>query len=279
MVAPMADNCSPQETPMPRLFTLGLYVPASSSWKREVQKGQSQACLFQKRREYKPQASLRQRELKSVKPPQTSPVLQCSPQAAPMLQGDPVLECCSQGSPAETPQKEPVSELFPAEALIPEGSPQRASSLHRTPKDSSSPHGAPMPKLFTLGISIPAPSTRNFHVLKGRSQCSCQFQKRQDYKRQASLKQRAPEPVKPFLRSPVPGGSPQECSSKKAPVLQCSPQAAPMLQGDPVLECCSQGTPAETPKEEPVSELFPAKNPWPRGHHKACLFLQPILMK
>ncbi|KAK2867511.1 hypothetical protein Q8A67_025628 [Cirrhinus molitorella] len=130
MVAPMTDNCSPQETPMPRLFTLGL--------KRQAQERQSQACLFQKCREYKPQASLRQRELKSVKPPQTSLVLKCSPQAAPMLQGNPVSECSPEGAP------------------IPKSSPQAAPVIECTPQGA--------PRLFTVGLFIPTFSTRNFHV-------------------------------------------------------------------------------------------------------------------
>ncbi|KAK2911645.1 hypothetical protein Q8A67_003778 [Cirrhinus molitorella] len=164
-VAPMADNCSPQETPMPRLFTLGLSVPVFSSSKRQVQKGQSQACLF---REYKPQASLRQRELKSVKPPQTSPVLECSPQAAPVLQGEPVSEC----SPA--------------------GAPMPKCSLQAAPVIECSSQGAPMPRLFTVVLFIPTFSTRNFHVQKGQSQ-ACLFQKCREYKPQASLRQRAPK--------------------------------------------------------------------------------------
>ncbi|KAL0192689.1 hypothetical protein M9458_010985, partial [Cirrhinus mrigala] len=161
-------------------------------------------------RGYKPQASLRQRELEPVKLPQKSPVpedfpLECSSERAPML------ECSSQGTPAETPQEEPVVANVPEEG----------------------PHRAPMPKLFTLVISIPTFSTRNFHVQKERSQC-------RGYKPQASKRQREPEPVKLPQKSPVPEDFPQQCSSERAPML----------------ECFSQETPAETPQEEPVLANF-----------------------
>ncbi len=119
----MTDDCSPQGAPMSRLFTLGLSVTDSSTRNLHVQKGQSQcSCLFQERREYKPQASLRQRAPKPVKPPQSSPVLECSSQEA--LQGIYM--------PAETPQGATVFALSPAEALIPEGSSQGASNLDQT---------------------------------------------------------------------------------------------------------------------------------------------------
>ncbi|KAK2911627.1 hypothetical protein Q8A67_003760 [Cirrhinus molitorella] len=180
-VAPMADSCSPQETTMPRLFTLGWSEPASSMRKRQVQKGRSQACLFQKRWGFKPRASLKQRELNSAKPPQTAPVLECYPQEAPKS------EC----------------------------SPQVAPVLQEDPVIECSPQRAPVPRLFTLGLSIPAFSTRNFRVRKERS---CMFQERRGYKPQASLRQREPKPVKLPQRSPVAEDFPQECSSEEAPM-------------------------------------------------------------
>ncbi|KAK2907026.1 hypothetical protein Q8A67_006011 [Cirrhinus molitorella] len=264
-VAPMADNCSPQETPMPRLFALGLSVPASSSWKRQEQKEQSQACLFQKRREYKPQASLRQREVNApelVKPPVPEASSQeCSSEEAP------VLECCSQGTPAETPQEEPVSELFPAEALIPEGSPQGASSLHRIPKASSFPHGAPMLKLFTLGISIPILSTKKYRL----------------HKYEASLTHRICLPVITAEKSPVPESSSQgvampECSTQEESMAMGTPQSLSLLAAhlDEVMveaiEPCrsssnkagmSQGVsqPAKAPKEVLMPDCSPQEAP------------------
>ncbi|RXN22621.1 pollen-specific leucine-rich repeat extensin 1 [Labeo rohita] len=278
-VAPMSDNCSQQEAPMARLFTLGLSVPASSMRKRQVQKARSQACLFQERREYKPQTRLRQRAPKSVKPPQTSPVLEYSPQGAPVprlftmglsipafstrsfcvQKGQSQRSCLFQERRGYKPQaslrqREPKPVKLPLRSPVPEDFPQECSSegapmlerfsqgtLAETPQEEpmvanvseEGPHGAPMPKLFTLGISIPALSTRNFHVRKGRSQC-------RDYKPQASKRQREPKPVKLPQRSPVPEDFPQECFSERAPVL----------------ECFSQGTPAETPQEEPVLADF-----------------------
>lgn len=92
-----------------------------------------------------------------------------------------------------------------------------------------------MSRLFTLGLSVPASSTRNLHVQKGRSQLSYLFQERREYKPQASLRQRAPKPVKPPQRSPVP-----ECSPQEAPLSECSSEEAP------VLECSTQGTPVST---------------------------------
>ncbi|KAK2870041.1 hypothetical protein Q8A67_024433 [Cirrhinus molitorella] len=260
MVAPMADNCSPQETTKPRLFTLGWSVPASSKRKRHVQKGRSQACLFQKRWEFKPQSSLRQTELKSVKPPQTSPVLECcpqeapksecSPQAAPVLQEDPVikcsptgsspvsegfpqecsseealmLECFSQGKPAETQQEEPVLVNFP------EGGP--------LPK--CSPHGAPMPKLFTLGMSIPVLSTKKYRLHKHQASLIYRTRLRVISAEKSPVplnslldeaRVEAMEPdrsssnkaTKALKEAPMP-----ECSSEKEPIFECSPQGAPV---------------------------------------------------
>ncbi|KAL0192729.1 hypothetical protein M9458_011025, partial [Cirrhinus mrigala] len=108
-----------------------------------------------------------------------------------------------------------------------------------------SPQAAPVPRLFTLGLSTPAFSTRNSHVRKGRSQRSHLFQERWGYKPQASLRQKEPEPVKLPQRSPVPEDFPQECSSERALVLKRF----------------SQGTPAKTPQEEPVLENFPEGEP------------------
>ncbi|RXN22642.1 pollen-specific leucine-rich repeat extensin 1 [Labeo rohita] len=126
--------------------------------------------------------------------------------------------------------------------------------------NNSSLQEIPMARLFTLGWSVPASSSCKRQVQKGRSQRSRLFQERRGYKPQASLKQREPEPVKLPLRSPVPEGSPQECSSK----------------GAPMLECFSQETPAKTPQEEPALANFPEGEPLlkcsPRGAPMPKLF-------
>ncbi|XP_026107986.1 nascent polypeptide-associated complex subunit alpha, muscle-specific form-like [Carassius auratus] len=257
------SDYSPQGAPMLRLFTLGLSIPSLHD-----KKGRSKpSCLFQERREYKPQASLRQKAPKPVKPPQKSPVIECSPQEAPLSEcfsGAPVVSTGSlQGvyMPAKTPQREPLLESFTEGGQVfkcsPEGSPVSGCSQEGAPKPmcspqaapviECSPQGAPMLRLFTLGLSIPT-----LHDQKGRSKPSCLFQERREYKPQASLRQKATKPVKSPQRSPVP-----ECSTQGTPVSTGSLQGAHM--------------PADTPQGESmlanVSKVRPLPKCSPEGSY------------
>ncbi|RXN31924.1 pollen-specific leucine-rich repeat extensin 1 [Labeo rohita] len=242
--APMPE-CSPQEGPMPKLFTLGISIPVLST---------------EKYRLHKYQASLTHRTRLPIITAEVEPMLVCSPEVEPMHvcspEVEPMLVCSPEDESEQRPQrrrknknqrqqKGPLRQRELKSVKPPHSSPMLECYSQEAPMPKCSPQAASVPRLFTLGLCTPTFSTRNSHVRKGRSQRSHLFQERWGYKPQPSSRQRGPEPVKLPQRSPVPEGSPQECSSEEAPML----------------ECFSQEAPAETPQEEAVLANFPEGEP------------------